>query len=405
MQLNIFVAVFAAIFFIFAKTHAAPLEILDERATPAYWLARTQNGDKILFTPAQIKKFNDFVRERDPFSANLNKFPSKLDATAIADKIRTLAAPTDNCNLDGLNGKIPVRYAVSVERANVRNLPSPHDGDRYDSLQGTALDPAEAVAVLWDSADAKFVFAQTRNYFGWIEKNSLAFTSRAVWLSYANPKNFLAVTANKIALDLDGRALIFQMGAKIPLVNTARQNDCWSARLPVSHNGALREVKFPIPADEAVNLGWLDCTTNNFIRQSFKFLGDVYGWGGLGNSVDCSAFVNDVYRSMGLEIPRDADKQEGAMPIVAVFNDVTHADRLDIVSRAPTGALLFKPGHVLLNLGTDDAGTPIVIHAASSYFSDGYKIFIRKVLVSDLSYENGAGIATIDGLTGIAFAK
>ena len=414
MQVNIFLAVTAAIFFIFARTvHAAPIEILDERATPEYWLNRTVDGDKILLDASAVKKFNKFIRGRENYGADLKDYPKKISAADLTARINKLtddvhvsASPElmAKRNLDAISGAVNIRYAVTVERANIRILPEPPTGDRYDALQGTALDPAEAVAVLWESSDGAYVFAQARNYFGWIDKNSVAFTDRSTWLGYVQPKNFLVVTDNKIYFDLNDRRLIFQMGAKIPLESTALKDNFWTVRLPVSNGGNLDEVLLGIYNEDRLHRGFLDCTTNNFIRQSFKFLGDVYGWGGLDNSVDCSAYVEDVYRSMGLEIPRDANKQEGAMPIVAVFNDVTREERLDIVRRSPTGALLFKRGHVMLRLGNDDADTPIIIHAASSYISDGRKIFVRKVLVSDLNYVGNVN-PTIDDLTGIAFAK
>lgn len=415
MQLNVFFAVTAAIFFIFAGTsHASPIEILDKRATPEYWLSRTIDGDKILLDARAVERFNEFIRGRDSYGADLENYPRKISAADLTARINQLtddvhvsASPElmAKRNLDAISGAVEVLYAVTVERTNVRLLPEPPTGDRYDALQGTALDPAEAVAVLWESDDGAYIFAQTRNYFGWIDRNSVAFTDRKTWLNYVRPKDFLVVTGNKIYFDLDDRRILFQMGAKIPLDNTASSDeDFWIVRIPMSVNGTLREIPLGLYKDERLNLGFLDCTTNNFIRQSFNFLGDVYGWGGLNNSVDCSAFVEDVYRSMGLEIPRDANRQEGAMPIFAVFNDVTHEERLDIVRRSPVGALLFKPGHVMLRLGDDDNGTPIIIHAASSYISGDYKIYVRKVLVSDLSYVGNVN-PTIDDLTGIAFAK
>lgn len=414
LQLNIFFAVAAAVFVIFmSSAHAAPIEILDERAAPYYWLRRTADGNKILLDDAAIKKFNRFILERDNYSADLKNYPRKISAADLTARINQLtndvhadAAPElmAKRNLDALTGDVEIRFAVTVERANVRILPTPHDGDRYDGLQATALDPAEAVAVLWESSDGAYVFAQARNYFGWIAKDSLAFTDRKTWLNYVHPKNFLVVTDNKFSLELNGRQVLFQMGAKIPLARTELKDNFWTTRIPVSVNGALHEILVELPSDESLNCGFLDCTANNFIRQSFKFLGDVYGWGGLDNSVDCSAYVGDVYRSMGLEIPRDANRQEGAMPIFAVFNNVTREERLDIVRRSPVGALLFKRGHVMLRLGNDDSGTPIIIHAASSYISGGQKIYVRKILVSDLNYVGNVN-PTIDDLTGIAFAR
>ena len=59
--MNIFLAA-VVIFFIFAGTaQAAPIEILDERATPYYWLRRTVDGNKILLDAAAVKKFNRFI--------------------------------------------------------------------------------------------------------------------------------------------------------------------------------------------------------------------------------------------------------------------------------------------------------------------------------------------------------
>jgi hypothetical protein len=61
----------------------------------------------------------------------------------------------------------------------------------------------------------------------------------------------------------------------------------------------------------------------------------------------------------------------------------------------------------MLYLGRDAQGTPLVIHSASSYFTfakgEKQKHYIRKVLVSDLHYQNGKAVETIDGLTSAGF--
>ena len=302
-----------------------------------------------------------------------------------------------NRNLNELHYDIGVLYAVTTERVNIRLLPYPPTGDRSDKMQGTALDPAEPVAVLWESKDGKFSFVQARYYFGWIEKKSLAFTDRATWETYIEPENFLVVTTNKKFVNVNGKIILFQMGAKIPLQSSAMQNNSWTARLPIIENNRLKEFPVKILDDGNVSTDYLQPTTNNFIRQSFKFLGNVYGWGGLENSVDCSAFVQDIYRSMGIYIPRDADRQAGCVPIVSVFNDVTRAERVDIVRRAPVGALLLIPTHVMMKLGNDDNGTPIIIHSIGGS--------TRKVLVSDLNFSSASGLLMIDRLTDIAFPR
>ena len=429
--MKIFLAALLMLLLFSRPTLAAPsIEITGERATPAYWLK--PDGDRILADSARIAQLNSQMRAKEPYSVNLVKFPEQLPAAEVQAKLDMLKKD----NGYTVSAPVKVQYAVTVKRTNVRLLPQPWNGDNYDGLQGTALDPAEAVAVLIQSRDGQYYFCQTRNYVGWIDKNDIAFTDRVTWQSYAAPRDFLVVVDHKKTVNVKGRKLLFQMGAVIPLIQTVndefamndetggfddifgasvniripafpqvianRTDSEWIARLPRSVDGRLQEVYVPIKDDDTVNRGWLPFTQNNLIKQAFKFLGDEYGWGGLNDSVDCSAFVGDVYRSMGIALPRDSNWQEAVMPIWAVFNDVDTYTRYDIVKRAPVGALLFKPGHVMINLGQDKNGTPLIIHAASSYFVNGEQIFIRKVIVGDMTYRNGKGVQTIDGLTGIA---
>ena len=403
MKIKLFFFLGALLIFSSICSAAATIEINDSRSTPEYWINRNPNGNKVLVTPQQIAQLNAQMLAKDEYSADLANYPTVVSASKVNALIKE-AEYDQYTGAHNVSGDVKVRYAVTVQRGDIRLLPQSWNGDNYDDFQGTAIDPAEAVAVLSESPDGKFVFVQSRYYMGWLDKSKIAFTNRKTWLTYVKPQNFIVVTANKKSIEINGKNILFQMGAVIPIVDVDSYDDVWVMRLPTSVNGQLKEVDVKIAMyDSDVNKGFLACTENNFIRQAFKFLGDEYGWGGLNDSVDCSAFTQDIYRSMGIEIPRDADRQEGCMPIWAVFNNVSNAERWDIVNRAPVGSLLFKPGHVMIRLGNDDNGRPLVIHSASSYFSDGNKIYIRKVIVSDLHYKNSAGVETIDGLTGISF--
>ena len=406
MKLKNFLLLMAVIIFMSGKSFAA-IEITDERATPEYWTRI--NGDKIILTAQEISQLNFQMRMNDEYAADLINFPQKISAENLKTRIIKAAndveaEPQFNQNLEKIVGDAKIKYAVTTERVNVRLLPIVWTGEKFDNLQGTALDPAEAVAVMWESADGEYNFVQARNYFGWIEKNKLAFTTREIWLKYVKPENFIVVTANKKTVEVDGKNILFQMGAIIPIDKTDDKN-FWHAQIPINDNGKLRQAVVKIPKDDTVHKNFLPCTTNNFIKQSFKFLGDEYGWGGLKDSVDCSALTSDIYRSMGIEIPRDADRQEVCMPIVTKFNQQNYDERVNILKRSPTGALLFKRGHVLMFLGNDAEGTPIAIHAASSYYLDDKKIYVSKVLVSAMSYPNDYGVSTVNALTGINFVK
>ena len=399
----------AVILLMSGKTFAA-IEITDERATPEYWTNKNFDGDEIILDAQEISELNQQMRMKDDYAADLLNYPQIISAENLKSLILKANydvgfSPNSNQNLYAIAGDVQVKYAVTTERVNIRLLPQGLTGEKFDKLQGTALDPAEPVAALWESSDGRYIFVQARNYFGWIEKDKVAFTTREIWENYIKPENFIVVTDNKKFVEVGDKNILFQMGAVIPLTPDIEDENYWFAQIPINDGGNLKEITVKIFKDDTVNKNFLPCTTNNFIRQSFKFLGDVYGWGGLKDSVDCSGFTSDIYRSMGIEIPRDADRQEKCMPSVAKLIYQSYYEKINVLKRSPTGALLFKPGHVLMLLGNDDNGTPIAIHAASSYYVEDKKIYVSKVLVAAMDYPNDYGVSTVERLTGVSFAK
>ena len=412
----------------------------DERGTVTYWLDRSLCGEELLLTEEERLRLNRSMREKSQSLADLSEFPEELSRDELQEMI--LAAQQDfrfsetpgehydgngfpigqedyggakrNCNLTALAKKNPVGYALTCQRVNLRLLPTKKnyfdhkDFRHYDDLQGTALDPAEPLLLLHRSLDGEYAFVRARHYAGWVDFGALALAERSSWATYVHPEEFLVVTENQKEIFLGRERLLFQMGSILPLCSEKKEG-AWRVRIPGRNGGCLRELEMELPKDETLHRGWLPCTGNQFLRQAFKFLGDGYGWGGMEDSVDCSAFVGDVYRSMGLEIPRDADQQELAMPELSNLVGLSTAERYACLEKTPPGALLFLPGHVMLCLGADGSGTPFAIHAASSYYTFshgmGEKHYVRRVLVSDLRLRNRRGVEFINGLTGIGYVK
>ena len=401
-------------------------------STAAFWQGRAADGEAVLLSPSEIEALNARLRAGEQTLYDLAAEPESLDGETVKSIIwgstqeywpydampslytadgelswQAWNATLTNRNIAGVPMEVRARYAVTVRRSDLRLLPQAagwYEGmsetaRHYDDLQATALDPAEPVLVWHTSGDGAFAFVEARDYRGWVALSDLAFTDRATWLRYVRPADFFVVTRDKIRLSAGGTAQVYQMGAKVPC---AEQDGETMLLLPVRQSdGSLSKTRLPASdAASGLHHGFLPFTSRNLYAQAFAFLGDVYGWGGQDESVDCSSFVQDVYRSMGIELPRDADRQEAALTKIPL-SGLSRAARDAAIRQAPPGALLFKPGHVMLYLGTDDDGTPLVIHCASSYYEGGEKIYVRRVLVSDLSYENGSGTATIDGLTSI----
>lgn len=420
----------------------ASIALTGERATADYWTARTPKAQEVLLTPGQIAAQNQDIRLRDTSLVNLATQPECFSGREVRQHI--MAAMQDfwteelpleyvgkallterqwlearqNCQMEALPEKVEVRYAVTTERTDLRLLPVAEGwysepGDvHYDDLQGTVLDPAEAVIIEHTSKDGRFAFVQAEDYRGWVQADKLALAEQEDWLRYAAPPQVAVVTVSRKYCQAGDRHQLYQLGAVIPLGKVQGE----TGNLQPAQQGLLlptrdAEGRLVIenrePAyDDTLHDGYLPCTRENFIRMAFRCLGDEYGWGGQDDSVDCSSFAQDVYHTMGLYIPRDADHQETALLKQVQLKDMKTAARYSAVgSKAQPGDLLFKPGHVMIYLGKDDNGTPLAIHSASSYFTfEGgkQKHYVRQVLVSDLTYQNGSGVATIDGLTSIA---
>ena len=414
---------------------AASPEITDERSRAEYWISRNKDGEELIMTPSEIEALNERMQEEMPSLTDLTEIPGYLAGSNVRERIASVAELGDftadeelpevyekgrpltktnyaralaNCNTKAVPASVEVRCGVATRRGNLRLLPVT-DGWfddakdlHYDALQATAVDPAEPLLILTDSADGNFSFVIMRNYSGWLLKDAFAETSREDWNRYVEPKDFAVVTANKKYISSGKNSQLYQMGAKIPLSKKGGRRPQLMMLLPQRRaNGWLEVVKVPAVFDDTLHHGFLSCTKNNFLRQGFRFLGDEYGWGGLDDSVDCSSFVGDVYRSMGIELPRDADQQAKSMANVIDLSGMGEADRLAALESCVPGTLLANNTHVMMYLGQDDAGTPIVLQSMSSWFSFGSdygKHYLRKVIASTATFLNFSGVPYINGV-------
>ena len=421
-----------------SQTAQAALAISDNRATADYWVGRNKAGESVFIATGDLDRLNLQIAQRSGNTIiDLKTYPEKVYTQWMTNKITATmtlggfqkpelpalfkngTALTEfsytqakkNCGLENLPPVCVVRYALTVDRTDLRLLPESagwfesKDDTHYDQLQATVIDPCEPVIVLIDSQDKEFVFVESRTYAGWVKPSALAFTDRATWLKYAAPQNYLTVIASRKTIP-HGKAF-FQMGGRVLMRAPDLQKDgTWAIYMPtVDANGTIVEQGLNVANDNGVVKGALACSENNLIRQAFRFLGEGYGWGGLEKNVDCSSFTQDVYRSVGIELPRDSSKQEKAMTRSISLRSMNRAQRLDILKKSKPGSLIFVPGHVMIYLGTDDNGEPLVIHALSSYYTfDGGKTakhYVRKVLVSDLHFMSRDKVEMIDRLTSV----
>lgn len=392
---------------------------------PDFWTNRNPQGETLLLQGKELELYQESIRRSGLGVRDLWQYPAEI---ASAQIISDLADPwvlkqklyrkgkllteqeklqlQENCNLEALMGKPrtqAVRYGVTVQHASVRNLPSgeglfPDPEDRhYDQVQDSTLETGEPVLILHESRDGSFYYVQLYNLTGWIEKTEIALCSRKKWEEYVAPSAFLVVTGRSFTLRNCAHDVFYLMGARLPLLQ--EKQNFWQVTVPGRDQatGALEEAAVWLPKNAALHKGFLPYTTNQIIRQAFKFYGAVYGWGGADQSVDCSSLVGAVYRTLGLTLPRNSAALRAAPGVSMDFQGLNRRERLAALAHLSPGTVLHLKGHTMLYLGMY-GGRPYVLHAASSYYENGRKIYVRKVAVSDLDLGRENGSTFLDAL-------
>ena len=155
-----------------------------------------------------------------------------------------------------------------------------------------------------------------------------------------------------------------------------------------------------------VHKGYLPYTPRNIIEQAFSLLNAPYGWGGMYGEQDCSRFIQEIFATVGINMPRNSTDQAKVGELIARFDEKTkEEEKIKIIlSRAIGGITTLRlKGHIMLYLGSVN-GRPYVIHETWGYKEKGFlrdRIrVINKVVISDLSLgkdsKNGSLLKRID---------
>ncbi|HQX91735.1 MAG TPA: NlpC/P60 family protein [Thermomonas sp.] len=378
--------------------------VQDAQLSPAFWLARTLQPAQVLLTPQQIEARNARLLRDDPSMHDLTALPASLTGAQVRTWIEQSASPPAKPLWDEAGNPIPqatldaivanralsvlpanqaTRYGMAVHRTALRTFPttlrvfSSQGETDIDRFQESALFPGDAVVITQSSADGQWFFVLSQRYAAWAEASAIAEGERNTVLGYASRAPFRIITGAKPRTLFTREQprlseLQLDMGTRIPLadvavnkpVNGQHPYTSWILDLPMRDDaGRLAFAPALLQKNTDSAAAALPLTRANVIRQAFKFLGERYGWGHSYNGRDCSGFVSDVYRSMGVQMPRNTSAQ-AVSPVFSRthFDDhTTRQQRMAAVAALDVGDLIYIPGHVMLFLGRIN-GAPYVIH-------------------------------------------
>ncbi len=395
-----------------------------EMQSADFWIALCDDPQAERMTPQQIREYNSSLALMSGVNVeNLDTWPETLSRSELLLELNYYdPAPSsdyytgidpitadqraqlrDNRNEAAVADSNPVRYGFVTENLILRTYPSDlplydYSGDtEYDKAAETALKIWEPVLVLHTSADSQWLLVRAYDYLGWVKTHQVALCDRDQWDEVRADIRDACLTVLAPRLAMDGAfynpgqdSVILKMGTILPLekqsngADNACDENCWIVRLPGrDENGNLQLISARIPKNEDVIRGSLPYTTENVLRQVFKLLGHRYGWGGLVEGWDCSSICQDVYRTMGLMIPRNSGNQRQIPGAVQVQNKAV-ADKQALLQEMLPGAMPELPGHQTMYIGTYE-GESYVIHSTHGVYDKQGKFFnANSVIVSSV---------------------
>lgn len=373
--------------------------------TPEYWTRLAPRANAIVLDAAEIAEQNERLKQTDPSVRDIERLPASLTAADVRQWIGAMSARPERklfdaegqevaaarvdewmaaLNLDAVPSTQPTRYAMVVRRADLRTFPtrarvfSSTDDTDIDRFQENALFPGTPVAIAHASRDGKWLFVVSDLYSAWIEQEAVAEGSREIVFAYPRKSPYLVVTGAKVHTVFtperpEVSSVQLEMSARVPVmadwpieapVNGQHSYTSHVIELPYrAADGSLQFSPALLPKRQDVQSDYLPLTRANIVRQGFKFLGERYGWGHSYDARDCSGFVSEVYRSFGVQLPRNT-RDQGVSPAfnrIALTQADDHEKRVELLRQAHVGDLIYIPGHVMMVIGQDPSG-PYVIH-------------------------------------------
>lgn len=304
-----------------------------------YWMPENTDPDAVILSPDHISRRN----------------------RKILEKLSPGSSPLD------------VRYGICCRESAILYTPTrkmqTDDGDPYsDENRFSGILVNEPVWILDTSPDGQWFHIRTCYGNGWVLSEAVAVCrNRREWLEAQPGRGIpLVVTASRLTLQAERtepekEPVSYSMGTllrPIPAeqapktVDDRFYFDNYVVKIPARNQDGLLIWEYRlIPVSSDVQTGYLPYTSRNVLRQIFKIQGNVYGWGDMYHSHDCSSYAMAVYRCFGFRLARNSHEQV-KMPFPSVnLRNMTIPEKMSVLDHALPGSILGFDGHIVLYLG------------------------------------------------------
>lgn len=426
-----------------------------EMCESGYWnTLTTVYNDQVLMTNDQILQFNNAALKTD--NCNMNDITS-MDASFDANELRNSLAEsviaeapqkaifvngisTDTATyystisqliqITGWNGQIAPKYALAVSQTQIKSIPtidyigySETDSDDEIVLSSLKVNEPFLVKQCAVVNDCLFYWGYSNNVSGWVLGNDIAFCNTKtewldMWQTDISAKDFVVVTTDYFTLSESYYAPTTS-GVKLTMGTTLKLVPDWEIPRNIAMRGTWNNYVVYLPTrdemgncikqialiaqNKDINVGYLPMTSENIVNLAFKYLGDTYGWGGMLDSVDCSAFVRNIYRCFGLEMPRNTSWQKEVPETCSNVEAFDSNTKSAVISQCIPGTPLYMSGHTMIYLGTVNGVNYVISALGSTSDSEGYlDVKVQNtVAVTPITVRRRNGTTWLENINGI----
>jgi len=390
-----------------------------------FWIDKLEEPTKLIMNEKEIQAFNKNTAKLGTLTsfkevnraygstwvkrsilANYNMMKSRTTHFVDGSKISTLFLQNikDDLNLQAIQGSsTTTRYALTTSYCDQKIIPTDlallkkKNEIHFDRNQNSALDIATPLAILHSSADGQWHYGIGPTSSGWVRSSHLAFGEKKEIVDYLSTKSFVVTTAAKTPILIGGRYHDYtRMGVRLPSLLTIDNN----TMVMIPSADAEGNLVFTNATVNTANVhqGYLPYTAQTILQQAFKFLHAPYGWGGMYGEQDCSKFLQEIYATVGVKLPRNSLSQSNVSENKLELSDLTQQSKHTFLKTSSIvgGTILHLKGHIVLYLG-EYKGEPYIIHTVWGESRRHYAL--ARTAVTSLNFNNY--LRKIDRLTNI----
>jgi hypothetical protein len=392
--------------------------------TAGFWISRHPSPDTLVLTTEQIAEFNrhietelksvvDITRVSFPDSGRNLAVTMQKDIDLLRAKSRYLASGrpvsdsfyarmAEDMDLQAVNPPMTPDYGVVVRFSDQRILPTleplysdPSEVD-FDSLQNNALEMGTPLLILHWSRDMKWAYVRSSLSAGWVESQHIARCSSEAIEEFIHSERIVVALRPKVDI-YRNPALTYseeyiQMGVCLPLIEA--QENAYQVLIPIRDSQGYLVKQDGYILKNHAHEGFLPYTARNILLQAFDMLNAPYGWGGMYGEQDCSRYIQQIFATVGVNLPRNSADQAMVGKRVAKFDlDTPESLKISSLDLAVGGiTTLYMKGHIMLYLGKADF-LPFAIHETWAFRmrngdqDSSYKV--NRVAVTDLDLGSG----------------